>query len=288
MNVSLAAREAAREAARRTDGRFGVQALLESPCALEAIPVGAVDVDVFAEDDRVTIYMVETATELRGRGYAQAAVAGLVARWPDAVFETEYFENPTARRMWGRALAGSGRDAMALDATDEGHPRCEWCRVAVDEHGDDGGPFCVGCATRRAAHAAGKHASAVSDDGCWACDRVGGVPGTSRTATMDVLALSDVISGAAAQPRRLCDVSAADLEDFSRYRVDDIVESARVDGVRTPIEIHVSSDGEMTLRDGHHRWLAARELGLTSLPVTFHFAAAGADGEDEFPSDDCW
>jgi len=46
-----------------------------------------------------------------------------------------------------------------------------------------------------------------------------------------------------------------------------LVESIRRDGVNVPLMIYRNSSGRVLIADGRHRWMAAREAGLTEVPV---------------------
>lgn len=81
--------------------------------------------------------------------------------------------------------------------------------------------------------------------------------------------------------------------DADRYEL--MCDALRRDGVvRAPLVIHVYPDGRAVLRDGHHRYFAARALSregvIESVPVTFHHAVADPDEAYgwAFPTDEEW
>lgn len=82
-----------------------------------------------------------------------------------------------------------------------------------------------------------------------------------------------------------------DIDRFESMR-----DTLRRDGaVREPLVVHVypeteTSAGRAVLRDGHHRYFAARAVGIEHVPVIFHH---GVPDEDEaygwaFPTDEEW
>lgn len=46
-----------------------------------------------------------------------------------------------------------------------------------------------------------------------------------------------------------------------------LVEAIRAEGFLQPILVTPTADGRFRIEDGHHRWLAAREVGLKSVPA---------------------
>lgn len=57
------------------------------------------------------------------------------------------------------------------------------------------------------------------------------------------------------------------IKDTDRYYT--VREEIRNGTTRTPLLIVVDQSGKIALEDGHHRVLAAKELGYETLPVTF-------------------
>jgi hypothetical protein len=69
----------------------------------------------------------------------------------------------------------------------------------------------------------------------------------------------------------LADVKAV-VQSKARLRS---VEAAHAEGKELPpVELSVYPDGTAWIVDGNHRLVAARKLGLASVPVTFTFVGA--------------
>lgn len=49
----------------------------------------------------------------------------------------------------------------------------------------------------------------------------------------------------------------------------ELVQSIVTDGIKNPIDVHVSENGEFRMLDGHHRVAAALALSLGEIPVNF-------------------
>lgn len=100
-------------------------------------------------------------------------------------------------------------------------------------------------------------------------------------------------SGAHDADFALAHLDPALILDANRYEL--MCDTLRRDGaVREPLTIHVYPDGRAVLRDGHHRYFAARALAregvIESVPVTFHHAVADPDEAYgwAFPTDEAW
>jgi ParB-like chromosome segregation protein Spo0J len=54
-----------------------------------------------------------------------------------------------------------------------------------------------------------------------------------------------------------------------KFNWNELHESVLKDGVREPLTVNVDENGDKTLLDGHHRYLAAKNVGLTHIPVRY-------------------
>lgn len=53
------------------------------------------------------------------------------------------------------------------------------------------------------------------------------------------------------------------------YPWDKLHESIQKEGIKTPLHINIDEDGGKDLIEGHHRYIVARNLGLTHVPVRY-------------------
>ena len=83
---------------------------------------------------------------------------------------------------------------------------------------------------------------------------------------------ADYDDGDHSNPIRMKHVDAASCSMFDSHD-DDYVENLKTNiaaqGLKTPIEATKLDSGETLLTEGHHRVMAARELGMTHIPVVF-------------------
>jgi hypothetical protein len=89
------------------------------------------------------------------------------------------------------------------------------------------------------------------------------------------------------------DVRARD-EESGRPPVDIWVDHMRQHGIREPVHIEggypIETHGEVIahmpdmVRDGHHRYVAARLAGLTSMPLVYHAPVKDSRGIHRYPS----
>lgn len=63
-----------------------------------------------------------------------------------------------------------------------------------------------------------------------------------------------------------------DVQHQGEYKgtIDQLIEDIRANGIQSPLLVQEDESGERWLRNGHHRLVAALELGLTEVPVTIH------------------
>lgn len=54
-----------------------------------------------------------------------------------------------------------------------------------------------------------------------------------------------------------------------KYDWDELHSSIASEGIKEPLEVHVDEDGTKTLLNGHHRYMVAKTLGLSHIPVRF-------------------
>jgi len=66
-----------------------------------------------------------------------------------------------------------------------------------------------------------------------------------------------------------CPDRLAEVQRLDRTWIDEIREDLAVAGFRRWLEIVVDDRGCLVLRDGYHRLVAAQELGLVQLPITY-------------------
>jgi ParB-like chromosome segregation protein Spo0J len=68
-------------------------------------------------------------------------------------------------------------------------------------------------------------------------------------------------------------MTAEDLDYRGRrngaYDWDGLHSSISKNGITEPLEVHVDGEGNKTMLNGHHRYIAAKNLGLTHVPVRF-------------------
>ena len=68
-----------------------------------------------------------------------------------------------------------------------------------------------------------------------------------------------------------------DLDDRWHERSDkpypwkELHESIQKEGIKEPLHIHIDAEGGKELVEGHHRYIAAKTLGLTHVPVRFTY-----------------
>ena len=76
---------------------------------------------------------------------------------------------------------------------------------------------------------------------------------------------------------------------FRPDNLDELRTQVAADGeIRSRLVAHVHPDGTVVLRDGHHRYIVARELDL-DVPIDFHHGVTNPEtGEVEFPTDAEW
>tara|TARA_R110002074_G_scaffold4021_2_gene20365 strand:- start:1200 stop:1487 length:288 start_codon:yes stop_codon:yes gene_type:complete len=86
----------------------------------------------------------------------------------------------------------------------------------------------------------------------------------------------DELLGYTAHAEYLCkplaNMSRADVPhqgDFAGS-MDDLIGDIRANGIRVPLHLQEDESGERWLRNGHHRLVAAMELGLQEVPVAIH------------------
>jgi hypothetical protein len=83
---------------------------------------------------------------------------------------------------------------------------------------------------------------------------------------------SDYDDGDHSNPIRMKHVDAESCANFDAHD-DDYVENLKANiaaqGLKNPIEATKLDSGETLLTEGHHRVMAARELGMTHIPVVF-------------------
>lgn len=65
----------------------------------------------------------------------------------------------------------------------------------------------------------------------------------------------------------------------------DLKDSITQNGIQRPLAIHTDGD-HAVLADGHHRLMAAQELGLHEVPVQVHYGAFDFDEEDDPEADE--
>lgn len=53
------------------------------------------------------------------------------------------------------------------------------------------------------------------------------------------------------------------------YPWDELHDSIQKEGIKTPLHINIDAEGYKDLIEGHHRYIVARNLGLTHVPVRF-------------------
>lgn len=181
---------AARESARQTDGRFGVQPRDEAATILAATPtlrdepltegqikrrafdgnteIGHVlytlhDGETGHMDEMVEVDSLWTDPAYRGRGTARTLLASLRADHPGFGFTTDRFDSPIARRAWDEVLG----DASFMTA--DGDTECAWCSgpLFYDDETEEN-ELCSTCDANRTGHESGTHTEPASD--CWFCD----------------------------------------------------------------------------------------------------------------------
>jgi GNAT superfamily N-acetyltransferase len=74
-------------------------------------------------------------------------------------------------------------------------------------------------------------------------------------------------------PHRDADFHASPGEEMRRHRA--LVDDVRRNGIQQPLTFEVRNGQPPFLRDGHHRWIAAEELGLKSVPVRYEYTGTG-------------
>jgi ParB-like chromosome segregation protein Spo0J len=77
--------------------------------------------------------------------------------------------------------------------------------------------------------------------------------------------LDDCFAHAEYRGVRLGKLAVMDLRDSDSFM--SLLESVSECGMREPIELSVTSAGEVSIRNGHHRYVAARLLGWSSVPI---------------------
>lgn len=105
----------------------------------------------------VDIDYISTSPAFRGRGVAAAMLTALADEYPDAAFETAYFETPAARRVWDRVLGDRSLMSAAY--------RCAQCGLDIDGSAER----CRACVGYLSAHDLGEHASTPVRR-CWRCN----------------------------------------------------------------------------------------------------------------------
>lgn len=78
-----------------------------------------------------------------------------------------------------------------------------------------------------------------------------------------VLLDQDLVSGLA-QPDRLTEIQRKDIQIL-----DDLEVAIRHRGFDEPLLVLIDKNGKVVLRDGHHRLVVSRRLGIKKLPVRF-------------------
>jgi hypothetical protein len=53
------------------------------------------------------------------------------------------------------------------------------------------------------------------------------------------------------------------------YNWSELHDSIAKDGITEPLDVHVDEEGTKTLMNGHHRYMVARDLGHSHVPVRF-------------------
>jgi hypothetical protein len=69
--------------------------------------------------------------------------------------------------------------------------------------------------------------------------------------------------------KELSRMTREDVAHRGEYQgsIDDLIEDIRDNGIKVPLLVQEDESGERWLRNGHHRLVAAMELGLDEVPV---------------------
>lgn len=67
----------------------------------------------------------------------------------------------------------------------------------------------------------------------------------------------------------LSEMTRADVPHWGEYQgtIDQLIEDIKENGIMVPLLVQEDESGERWLRNGHHRLVAAMELGLDEVPV---------------------
>jgi hypothetical protein len=85
-------------------------------------------------------------------------------------------------------------------------------------------------------------------------------------------ASSDFSDGDWSDPIRMSSIDRESCNNYHSHNedhLDDLKKDISTKGMKTPVEATRLDNGETLLTEGHHRVIAARELGLTHIPVVF-------------------
>ena len=124
-----------------------------------------------ASSETVEVAIIATDPSHGGRGYASAGLAHLIDAYPGAVFDTDDFASPWARRLWEAQMeAARARGHFPIDATFDDE-RCDRCRSRFDDAEiDEGLDVCARCSETMDAHYDGDHVESAPVN-CWDCPR---------------------------------------------------------------------------------------------------------------------
>lgn len=129
-----------------------------------------------------------------------------------------------------------------------------------------------------------KMATVVSGDVAWGLGLdpdLYAQPSTEHTDALLAPALLGAVNSASVRYGHL---------EITERRLLEVVAAATAAGRFEPVTLHSYPQGRLVLRDGLHRYLAARSMGMGHLPAHVHFGVPDADevGGFAFPTDTRW